>query len=85
MAATTSASGSSPACRLGPRVRQCALRLQLVDPRQQRFALPDEIVDLRPAGTATSPFRLSALSESICSGGIPSLNQTTPKRAMPHC
>jgi hypothetical protein len=32
----------------------------------------------------TSLFRLSASSESIPSGGIPSLNQTAPTRSMPH-
>jgi len=31
---------------------------------------------------STSPFRLSALSESIPSGGIPSLNQTIPTHSI---
>jgi hypothetical protein len=44
----------------------------IVDPRQQRLVLLDEIVDLRHQ-RSTSPFRLSALSESILSGGIPEL------------
>jgi len=34
---------------------------------------------------STSPFRLSALSESIPSGGIPSLNQTNPTHSMSYC
>jgi hypothetical protein len=33
---------------------------------------------------STSPFRLWALSESMPSGGIASLNQTAPTRSMPH-
>jgi hypothetical protein len=33
---------------------------------------------------STSPFRLSASSESILPGDIPSLNQTSPTRSMPH-